>query len=65
MIGDQRRFLFLKMEKGGNVTFGNDVSSKMIGKQTINLGNEKSKEEIVLLIEYVKHNLLNVSQVCD
>jgi hypothetical protein len=65
MTGDQSRFLVLKREKGGNVTFGNDVSAKIIGKGTINLGNEKAKEENVLLIEDMKHNLLSVSQMCD
>jgi hypothetical protein len=32
MTGDQSKFLVLKREKGGNVTFGNDDSTKIIGK---------------------------------
>jgi hypothetical protein len=50
MTGDQSRFLVLNREKGGNATFGNDDSAKIIGKGTISLGNEKAKVENVLLI---------------
>jgi hypothetical protein len=65
MTGDQNIFLTLKKTKGGNVMFGNDNSTKIIGKGTISLGSEKAKEENVLLIEDMKHNLLSVSQICD
>ena len=43
MIGDKSRFLVLKKEKGGNATFGNDGSAKIIGKWSISLGNERAK----------------------
>jgi len=65
MTGDQSRFLVLNREKGGNATFGNYVSTKIIGKRAFILGNEKDKVENVFLIEYMKHNILNVSQMCD
>jgi hypothetical protein len=65
MTGDQNIFLTLKKTKGGNVMFGNDNSTKIIGKGTISLGSKKAKEEDVLLIEDMKHNLLSVSQICD
>jgi len=45
--------------------FGNDNSTKIIGKGTVHLGSEKSKVENVFLIEDMKHNLLSVSQICD
>ena len=65
MRRDQSGFLVLKKEKGGNVTFGNDGSAKIIGKGISSLGNERAKAKNVLLIENMKHNLLSVSQLCD
>jgi hypothetical protein len=51
----------LKKEKGSNVTFGDNVSTKIVGKGTTNLGNEKDKARNVLLVEDLKHNLLSVN----
>jgi hypothetical protein len=65
MTGDQNKFLSLKKENKGKVTFGDDVSAKILGKGTISLGNDKTKEENVLLVENLKPNLLSVSQTCD
>jgi hypothetical protein len=65
MIGDMERFLTLKKERDGPVSFGNDNSAKIIGKGTINLGSKDAKEKNVLLVEHMKHNLLSVSQMCD
>jgi len=62
---DHNIFLFLKREKGGNFTFGNDISSKIIGKWMVSVGNEKEKKENLFLIEYMKHNLPIVIQMCD
>jgi hypothetical protein len=64
MTRDQNKFVRLK-KKGGNVAFGDDSSTKILGKGTIKLGSENVKEGKVLLVEYVKHNLLNVSKICD
>jgi hypothetical protein len=64
ITGDQRKFVTLK-KKGGNVAFGDDSSTKILGKGTVNLGNENVKEGKVLLVEYLKHNLLSVSKICD
>jgi hypothetical protein len=64
MTGDRRTFLNLNKTKGVNVMFGNDNYAKIIGKGTTSLGSEKTKGENVLLIEDMKHNLLNVSQMC-
>ena len=63
MTGDQRKFVSLK-KKGGNVAFGDESSTKILGKGTVNLGSENVKARKVLLVEYLKHNLPSVSQIC-
>jgi hypothetical protein len=65
MTGDRDRFLTLRKEKYGSVSFGNDDSAKIIGKDTVRIGNKNTKEENVLLVEDMKHNILSVSQICD
>ena len=52
-------------KKGGNVAFRDDSSTKILGKGTVKLGSENVKAGKVLLVEYLKHNLLNVSKICD
>ena len=42
MTGDQRKFSILK-KKGGNVAFGDDLSTKILGKGTVNIGSENVK----------------------
>ena len=64
MTGYQRKFLSLK-KKGGNVAFGDDSSTKILGKRTVNLGSENVKAGKVLLVEKLKHNLLSVNKMCD
>jgi hypothetical protein len=64
MTRDQRKFVSLK-KKGGNVAFEDDSSTKILGKGTIRLGSENVKAGKFLLVEYVKHNLLSVSKMCD
>jgi hypothetical protein len=64
MTGDQSKFVSLK-KKGGNVAFGDDSSTKILGKGTVKLGSENVKAGKVLLVEYLKHNLLSVSKICD
>ena len=64
MTRDQRKFFGLN-KKGGNVSFGDDSSTKILGKETINIGSENVKEGKVLLVEYLKHNLPSVSKICD
>jgi hypothetical protein len=65
MTGDRDKFLTLRKERDGSVSFGNDDSSKIIGKGTVRIGNKNEKAENVLLVEDMKHNLLSVSQMCD
>jgi hypothetical protein len=64
MTGDQSKFVSLK-KRGGNVAFGDDSSTKILGKGTVKLGSENVKAGKVLLVEYLKHNLLSVSKICD
>jgi hypothetical protein len=64
MTGDRDMFLTLRKERDGSVSFGNDDSAKIIGKGIVRIGNKNTKEENVLLVEDMKHNLLSVSQMC-
>jgi hypothetical protein len=65
MTRDQSKFLKLTKKEKGKVTFGDNVSANILGKNTVNLGNNKDKAENVLLVENIKPNLLSVSQTCD
>ena len=42
MIGDQTNFFTLKEEKGGNVTFGDKASARIVGKGFVSLDNGKN-----------------------
>ena len=64
MTGNKNVFRSLQ-EKEGTVTFGNDNSSKILGKGTVSLGRKDASTKNVLLIENMKHNLLIVSHMCD
>jgi hypothetical protein len=65
MTGHQKKFLKLMKKEKGKVTFGDNVSAKILGKDTVSIGNNKTKVENVLLVENVKPNILSVSQTCD
>jgi hypothetical protein len=65
MTGDRDRFLTLRKERDGSVSFGNNDSAKIIRKGTVKIGNKNTKAENVLLVEDMKHNILSVSQMCD
>jgi hypothetical protein len=65
MRGDKNKFLTLRKERDGSISFENDDSAKIIGKGTVRIGNKNTKAENVLLVEDMKHNLLSVSQMCD
>ena len=57
MKGDRDKFLTLQEERDGPISFGNNDSSKIIGKGTVRIRNKNEKEENVLLVEDMKHNL--------
>jgi hypothetical protein len=65
MTGDKYRFLTLRKERDGSISFINDDSAKIIGNGIVRIGNKNTKEKNVLLVEDMKHNLLSVSQICD
>ena len=52
-------------KKGGNVAFGDNSYTKILGKGIVNIGSENVKEGKVLLVEDQKHNLLSVRKICD
>ena len=62
MTGNKDKFLKLKKQKG-IVTFGDNASSNILGKGTMNLGKDKAKN--VFLVENMKPSLLSVIQTCD
>jgi hypothetical protein len=64
MTGDQSKFLKLNEKGKGKVTFGDNMSAKILGKGNVRLGNNKTKAEDVLLVENIKPNLLSVRKTC-
>ena len=65
MTGDRDKFLTLWKERNGPVSFENDKSAEIIGEGIVWIGNKNKKAQNVLLVEYMKHNLLSVIQMCD
>jgi hypothetical protein len=65
MTGDQNFFIKLNKKGKGKVTFGDNMSAKILGKGTDSLGNNKTKEEYVLMVENIKPNLVSVIYTCD
>jgi hypothetical protein len=65
MTGDKDKLLSISKSKTRNVTFGNNESGKIKGKGMVSLSNGKGDAQDVLLVDGLKHNLLNVSQMCD
>ena len=64
MTGDESKFAFLTKKKKGYVTFGDNAKEKITGQG--NIGNDTSSLiESVLLVDGLKHDLLNISQLCD
>ena len=53
MTGNKNTFQTLQ-EKEGAITFGNDNSSKILGKGTVSLRSKDASERNVLLIENMK-----------
>jgi hypothetical protein len=63
MIGDRTKFITLNKNEG-NINFGDNGWSKIVGKGTLILDNGKAKVEKVMCVEYLKHNILSVNQMC-
>ena len=65
MTCDRNKLLsYNALEKEKNVTFGNDSPAVIKGKGSIFL-KEKVKDNNVMYVDGLKHNLLSVSQMCD
>jgi hypothetical protein len=64
MTREQDKFISLK-RKGGNVSFGDDSSAKILREGVVELRRKNVKEKNVLLVEDLNHNLLSVSKMCD
>ena len=60
MIGDKTKLITMKKNEG-SVTFGDNGTSKIVGKGTLSLDNGSHKVENVQCVEELKQNLLNVS----
>ena len=60
MTGDPNKFISLRKNNKAKITFGDNMSSKIIGKGTISINN-KIKAENVFLVEELKPNFLSVS----
>jgi hypothetical protein len=61
ITGDQNKFLILKEEKGGSITFADNASARIVGKCIISLDNGNTKTQNVLYVEGLKNNILSVS----
>jgi hypothetical protein len=65
MTGEKDRLLIIRKNKTGNVILENDEPSKNKVKWMVSLSNEKGDSQDDLPIYGMKHNFLNVSQMCD
>ena len=57
MTGDRNKFISLKENKDGTVSFGNDGYSNVIGAGMVTLASKDALEKDVLLVENMNHNL--------
>ena len=50
MTSDEDKFLKLRKERDGSVSFGNNDSTRIIGRGIVRIGNKDTKTENVLLV---------------
>ena len=60
MTEDQEKFSTLTLQKGGQVTFGDNSKGKIMGIGTVSMSSNLTIEN-VLLVKGLKHNLLSIS----
>jgi len=65
MKGEKNRFLTMNKEQDGSFSFGNDNSTRIIGRGIVKLGRKDVEVDNFLLIEDMNQNLLSVIQMCD
>jgi hypothetical protein len=65
--GFSRKKIFVSLDerKEGTITFGNEQSTRIVGRGTACLNNKKIMAENVLLVENMEHKLLSVIKTCD
>ena len=63
MTGDKETLSTLTLQKGGQVTFGDNSKGKIMWIGTVSMSSNLMIEN-VLLVEGLKHNLLSISQLC-
>ena len=64
MIGNKEKFISFATINSGKITFRDNAKGKIIGKGKLGRLLDCFIED-VLLIEGLKHNLLNISQFCN
>lgn len=64
MSGNKEKFIKLKKENGGDVSFGNVGTSKIICKGIVALKGTATTQN-VLYVEGLKHDLLSIGKMCD
>ena len=65
MTRDRNKFVSLKENKDGTMSFGNNGSSNVIGWGIVTLGSKYALAKNVILVENMNQNLLSVGQMCD
>ncbi|GJT68866.1 retrovirus-related pol polyprotein from transposon TNT 1-94 [Tanacetum coccineum] len=63
MMGNRKLFSRYKAYNGGNVIFGSNLRSNIIGKGTIS--NDSLKIDNVEHVDNLRFNLLSIGQICD
>lgn len=64
MIGDKDKFSSLVLKTKGFVTYGDNIKGNILGMGKVETPPLTTIED-VLYVEVLKHNLLNVRQLCD
>jgi len=62
MIGDKTKFVKLELKDKGFVTYG-DNKGRTLGNRIISNGSSFNIKN-VFLVEWLKHNLISISQPC-
>jgi len=65
MSRDRSKFHFLKKVKSGHVAFEGSKATRVLGYGKANLGENRTNDKYVWLIEGLKNNILSVSQIVD
>ena len=65
MTWDINNFTTLsRYHEGGTITFKDDSKGKIVGMGNIKISSSPLIENVIL-VDGLKHNLLNISQLCD